>query len=125
MNSRTSLLHLRDFHPFIHFFSNCGKFVTNSGFEEIVSGKYVFNGWNKTSLIREILQHVLENSKVVAETISRLFQEQYVAPFISEKLAEQSKSDYTTLKTSKEFEEYYWKYVEMQNTGCCMRELLI
>ena len=52
--------------------------------------------------------------KVVAEAINRLFQEQYVAPFISEKLVEQSKSDHATLNNSKEFEEYYVKYVEMQ-----------
>ena len=52
--------------------------------------------------------------EVVAEAVSRLFKEQYVALFISEKLVEQSKSDDTTLKNSKEFEEYYAKYVEMQ-----------
>ena len=52
--------------------------------------------------------------EVVAEAISRLFQEQYVAPFVSENLVEQSKSDHTTLKNSKEFEEYYAKYVEIQ-----------
>ena len=51
--------------------------------------------------------------EVVAEAISRLFQEQYAAPLISEKLAEQSKLDHSTLKNSKEFEEYA-KYVEMQ-----------
>ena len=73
----------------------------------------MFSGWNKTSLIREILQHVLEKL-LVAEAISRLFQEQYVAPFVSENLVEQSKSDHTTLKNSKEFEEYYAKYAEMQ-----------
>ena len=59
--------------------------------------------------------------EVVAEAISRLFQEQYVAPFITEKLVEQSKSDHTTLKNSKEFEEYYAKYVEMQKQ-CNARE---
>ena len=52
--------------------------------------------------------------EVVAEAISRFFQEQYVAPFIWEKLVEQSNSDHTTLKNYKEFEEYYAKYVEMQ-----------
>ena len=30
------IIHLGDFHAFIHFFSNCWKFVTDSGFEEIV-----------------------------------------------------------------------------------------
>ena len=59
--------------------------------------------------------------EVVAEAISRLFQEQYVAPFVSENLVEQSKSDHTTLKNSKEFEEYYAKYVEMQKQ-CNARE---
>ena len=52
--------------------------------------------------------------KVVVESFSRLYQEQYVAPLISEKLVEQSKLDHSTLKNSKEFEEYYKKYVEMQ-----------
>ena len=51
--------------------------------------------------------------EVVAEAI-RLLQKQYVAHFISEKLVEQSKSDHTTLKNPKDFEEYYAKYVEMQ-----------
>ena len=70
----------------------------------------MFSGWNKTCLTREILHHVLQNSEV----ISRLFQEKYVSPFISEKLVKQSKSDHTILKKSKEFEEYYTEYVEMQ-----------
>ena len=70
----------------------------------------MFSGWNKTCLTREILHHVLQNSEV----ISRLFQEKYVSHFISEKLVKQSKSDHTILKKSKEFEEYYTEYVEMQ-----------
>ena len=35
--------------------------------------------------------------EVVAEAIGRLFQEQYVAPFISEKLVEQIKSNHTRI----------------------------
>ena len=54
--------------------------------------------------------------EVVAEAISRWFQEQYVAPFISEKLIKQSKSDHTTLKNSKEFEEYYFEMQKQCNT---------
>ena len=30
------IIYLRDFHDFMHFFSNCGKFVSDSGFEEIL-----------------------------------------------------------------------------------------
>ena len=30
------IIHLGDFHAFMHFFSNCGKFATNGGFEEII-----------------------------------------------------------------------------------------
>ena len=52
--------------------------------------------------------------EVAVKAISRLFQEQYVAPFITEKLVEQSKSDHTNLKNSKEFQEYYAKCLEMQ-----------
>ena len=30
------IIYLGDFHDFMHFFSNCGKLVSNSGFEEIL-----------------------------------------------------------------------------------------
>ena len=30
------IIHLRVVHAFMHFFSNCGKYVINSGFKEIV-----------------------------------------------------------------------------------------
>ena len=99
----------------MHFLSNCGKFVTNSGFEEIVyQARMCSVGGIKPVLSGKSYNMCWRIHEVVAEAISRLFQEQYVAPFISEKLVEQSKSDHTTLKNSKEFEEYYAKYAEMQ-----------
>ena len=98
------------------FFSNCGKFVTNSGFEEIVYQARMCSvgGIKPVLLSGKSYNMCWRIHEVVAEAISRLFQEQYVAPFVSENLVEQSKSDHTTLKNSKEFEEYYAKYVEMQ-----------
>ena len=30
------IIYLADFHDFMQFFSNCGKFFSNSGFEEIL-----------------------------------------------------------------------------------------
>ena len=38
----------------MYFLGNCGKFVSNSGFEEILYQARMRCGWNKTSLIREI-----------------------------------------------------------------------
>ena len=96
-------------------FSNCGKFVTNSGFEEIVyQARMCSVGEIKSVLSGKSYNMCCRIHEVVAEAISRLFQAQYVAPFISKKLVEQSKSDHTTLKDSKRFEENYAKYAEMQ-----------
>ena len=52
--------------------------------------------------------------EAVVAVISRLFQEQYVAPLISQKIIKQSNLDNTTLKNTKELREYYVKYIEMQ-----------
>ena len=41
---------------FHSFFSNYGKFVSNSGFEEILYQARMCCGWNKTSLIREVFK---------------------------------------------------------------------
>lgn len=75
-------------------------------------GKNVLGGWNKAVLSGKSNNMCQKIHEVVAEAINRLFQEQYVAPLISEKLFEQSNLDRSTLKNSKEFEEYA-KYVEM------------
>ena len=110
------IIHLGDFHAFMHPFSNCGKFVTNSGFEEIVYQSRMCSGGGKKPVLSGKSYTVcLRIHEVVAEAISRLFQEQYDAPFISKKLVEESKSDHTTLKNAKGFEEYYAKYAKMQN----------
>ena len=61
------------------------------------------NKKNKTIPIKEVLWHVWRINEVVAETVSRLFQEQYVMPLISEKIVEEEKSVDATLKNSKEF----------------------
>ena len=78
------IIHLGDFHAFMHFFSNCGKFVTNSEFEEIVyQARMCSVGRIKLVLSYNMCWRIHE---VVAEAVSRLFQEQYVALFIPEKL---------------------------------------
>ena len=70
----------------MHFFSNCGKFVTNSGFKEIVcQARTCSGGGMKPVLSGKSYNMCWKIHKVVAEAISRLFQEQYVSPFISEK----------------------------------------
>ena len=62
MNSKTSL-NLGDFHDFMHFFSDCGKFVSNSGFEEILyQARMCSVGGIKPVLSGKSLQHVFENS---------------------------------------------------------------
>ena len=63
MNSKTSL-NLGDFHDFMHFFSDCGKFVSNSGFEGILYQARMYSvGGIKPVLSGKSLQHVLENSR--------------------------------------------------------------
>ena len=83
------IIHLGDFHAFMHFFSNCGKFATNSGFEEIIyQARMCSVGGIKPVLPGKSHNMCQRIHEVVAEAISRLFQEQYVAPFISEKLVD-------------------------------------
>ena len=36
VNKKDFIILVGDFHVLIHFFSDCGKFVTNSGFEDIL-----------------------------------------------------------------------------------------
>ena len=67
------VIHLEDFHAFMYFFISCGKFFTDSGFEEIVyQAKMCSVGGVKPVLSRKNLQYVLENSQIVAEAISRI-----------------------------------------------------
>ena len=81
------IIHLGDFHAFMHFFSNCGKFVTNSEFEEIVYQARMYSvGRIKPVLSGKSYSMCWRIHEVVAEAVSRLFQEQYVALFIPEKL---------------------------------------
>ena len=92
------VIRLANFHFFMHFYINCGKFVTNSGFEEIVYQARICSvGEIKPVLSGKSYNMCWRIHKVVAEAISRLFQEQYVASLISEKLIGQSKLDQTTL----------------------------
>ena len=98
----------------MHFFSNYGKCVTNSRPEEIVCQARMCSMGGIKPVLSGKSYMCWRIHKVVTEAISRLFREQYVAPFISEKLVEQSQSDHTTLKNSRIFEEYCAKYVEMQ-----------
>ena len=99
------IIHIGDFHAFVHFFSNCEKFVTNSGFEEIVYQARICSvGGIKLVLSGKSYNMHCRIHEVVAEAISRLFQEYYVPPLISEKLVEKSKLDDASLKKSKEFD---------------------
>ena len=80
------IIHLRVVHTFMYFFSNCGKFVINNGFEEIVYQARLCSVIG----IKPVLSGNSDNMcwrihEVVARAISRLFQEQYVAPLTSEK----------------------------------------
>ena len=82
----------------MHFFINCRKFVTNSGFEEIVyQARMCSLGGIKPALSGKSNNLCWRIHKVVAEAISILFQKHYAAPLISEKFVEQRKSDRTTL----------------------------
>ena len=74
------------------------------GLKRLYARQELFSGGIKPVLSGKSYNMCWRVHEVVAEVISRLFQEQYVPPFISEKLVEQSKSDHTTLKNSKEFE---------------------
>ena len=81
--------------------------VTNSGFEEIVyQARMCSVGGIKSFFSEKSYNTCWRIHEVVPEAISRLFREQYVVLFISENRTQ-------TLKNSKEFEEYYAKYVEM------------
>ena len=69
----------------MHFLSNYGKFFTNSGFEEIVyQARMCSAGGTKSVLSGKSYNMRWRIHEVVAEAISRSFQEQYVALFISE-----------------------------------------
>ena len=68
------IIHLGDFHVFILFFSNSGKFVTNSGFEENVF-RMCSVGGIKPVLPGKSYNMCWRADEVVAEAISRLFQE--------------------------------------------------
>ena len=70
--------YLGDFHDFMDFFSNCGKFDSNSGFPEILyQARMCSVGGIRSVLSGKSLQHVLENSR------SNCRSNMYVAPLIS------------------------------------------
>ena len=72
------------------------NFSNFSGFEEILyQARMCSVGGIRPVLSGKSLQHVLENSR------SSCRSNIYIAPLISEKLVEQSKLDYTTMKKSK------------------------
>ena len=57
-------LNLGDFHDFMHFFSNCKKFLSNRRFEEILyQARMCSVGGIKTSLIREVFARCTEEFK--------------------------------------------------------------
>ena len=100
------IIYLRDFHDFMHFFSNCGKFVSDSGFEEILHETRMFSvGGIRPVLSRKSLQHVLDNSRNSCRS------NEYVSLLISVILVSQSKLDHSTLKISKEFDLMTSSYI--------------
>ena len=73
------------------FFSNCGKFVSGSGFKEILyQTRMCLMGGIRPVLSRKTLQHVLGNSR--SSCRSNVF----VLPLISAILVSQSKLDHLT-----------------------------
>ena len=100
------IIYLEDFNDLMHFFSNCGKFVSNSGFEEILYQTRMCSvGGIRPVLSGKSLQHVLENSR------SSCRSNIYAAPLISEILVQQIKLDHSTLKKSKEFDVMTSSYI--------------
>ena len=78
---KTVIIHLGDLHGFMHFFGNIGKYISHSGFEDVVfqagmctdgSLKGVISGksYNKCWNVHE----------VVSEAIDRLFCDAYMQP---------------------------------------------
>ena len=58
------ILYLGDFHDFMRFFSNCGKFLSNSRFEEILyHARMCSVGGIRPFLSGKSLQDVLKNSR--------------------------------------------------------------
>ena len=58
------ILYLGDFHDFMHFFSNCGKFLSNSKFEEVLHQAGMCSvGGIRPVLSGKSLQDVLNNSQ--------------------------------------------------------------
>ena len=58
------ILYLGDFHDFMHFFSNCGKCLSNSRFEEILyQAEMCPVGGIRPVLSGKSLQDVLNNSQ--------------------------------------------------------------
>ena len=56
--------YLRDFHDLMHIFRNCGKFVSNRAFEEILyQARICSAGGIRPVLSRKSVQHVVENSR--------------------------------------------------------------
>ena len=58
------ILYLGDFHDFMHFFSNCGKFLSNSKFEEVLHQAGMCSvGGIRPVLSGKTLQDVLKNAR--------------------------------------------------------------
>ena len=67
------VIHLEGFHAFMYFFISCGKFFTDSGFEEIVyQAKLCSVGGIKPVLSRKTYNMCWRIHKIVAEAISRI-----------------------------------------------------
>ena len=81
------IIHLGDFHAMLHFFGNIGKFVTSSGFQDILFQA----GMCSDGSIKKILSGKAYNScwrvhEIFSEAINRLFEDAYCKRSLSETL---------------------------------------
>ena len=81
------IIHLGDFHAMLHFFGNIGKFVTSSGFQDILFQA----GMCSDGSVKKILSGKAYNScwrvhEIFSEAINRLFEDAYCKRSLSETL---------------------------------------
>ena len=112
------IIHLGDFHGMLHFFSNVGKFISSSGFQDILFQA----GMCSDGCIKKILSGKAYNScwrvhEVFAEAINRLFQDAFCQSNLSESLEEKiriSTDEIDLILGSNEFKMYMEDYKRLR-----------
>ena len=113
------LIHLGDFHGMLQFFGNVGKFISSSGFKDIVFQA----GMCSDGSIKKILSGKAYNScwrihEILAEAVNRLFENAfYQLKFsrnLKKKLGNVTENHDSILK-NKEFQKYMERYQEFRN----------